>query len=245
MPANYCARELLRIQDRSLVLSTYFIWNLGTELAEATVHSTSSYLSSVAMDYYWSKNDTKRLNLNNTLTPTVKIASSWLVHDDVVKFNGTVQNPIHLNPIILVWNFVACFAGIPLNLMIVVFILSLRRLRRKSRNVFSLGLILSNLSTFVPVITEFTYFHFPEDEICLAYVAVVGLPCVLFMANALMSLCDRYAAICRPLWHRRRVTVPFAVCAQLFGSLLIAILYKGLYVFQAIPLRCEIKISQV
>jgi len=87
----------------------------------------------------------------------VTTISSWHVagdDEDVVKFNGTTQNPIHLNPFVLVWNFAACFVGIPLNLMIVVFMVSLRRLRRKSRNVFSLGLILSNLSAFVPVITE-------------------------------------------------------------------------------------------
>lgn len=179
---------------------------------------------------YWQVNDTN---------------SSSLTVDDVVKFNGTKQNPIHLNPVVLFFNLLACFVGIPLNAAIIVLMLSLRRLRRKTRNIFSLGLIWSNLSAFVPVNTEFVYFVLRADEICLVYVSIVGLPCVLFMINALMSLADRYAAIVHPLWHKQWITVPFAICAQLFGSLFIAILYKILYVFHVIPLNCEIQMMQV
>ena len=246
-PANYCAFKadwrpdavdgLFSMENRNTICRSGCAFNKFVPRISSTV----------AMDHYYvSINDTEVV-FNLTTSPVTTI-SSWHVagdDEDVVKFNGTAQNPIHLNPFVMVWNFAACFVGIPLNLMIVVFMVSLRRLRRKSRNVFSLGLILSNLSAFVPVIIEFAYFHFPEENICLAYVAVVGLPCVLFMANALMSLCDRYAAMCRPLWHKRWVTVPFAVCTQVLGSFLVAVLYKSLYVFQAIPLRCEIKISQV
>lgn len=152
---------------------------------------------------------------------------SWPL-DDVVKFNGTVQHPIHSNGVCLVLHIFTFIVGVPLNLFVAFFLVRLRRLRRKPRNIFSLGLILSNFSAFVPVVVEFTYLHFPEEDICRVYVTFVGLPYVLFMANALMSLVDRYAAIAHPLWHKRWVTVPFAIWSLLIGSLLVAILYKYL-----------------
>ena len=75
------------------------------------------------------------------------------------------KSPIHLNPILMVTHLICCIIGIPVNSLIAFIIVYLRRLRKKPRNVFLFGLVLSNLSSFVPVLSEFAYFHFPSEDL--------------------------------------------------------------------------------
>lgn len=164
---------------------------------------------------------------------------------DVVTSSGAPQNPIHLNPIILVSHLICCFIGIPLNAFIAITIVYQRRLRRKPRNVFLLGLILSNLYAFVPAFIELTYFHFPSVTLCRVYVAVVGLPYVTFLINVFLALVDRYTALTHPLWHRRRITVRRVVIWQFLCTLLVSVTYKFPYVAMIIPLECEVQFIQV
>lgn len=164
---------------------------------------------------------------------------------DVIAVGGRKQNPIHLNAFVMVTHLICCIIGIPVNGLIACAILYLKRLRSKPRNVFMLGLILSNFSSFVPVLSEFAYYHFPSDELCKFYVAVVGLPYVLFLTNMFLALIDRYVAVVYPMWHLKKITVTLAVVVQLIASLSISLLYKFVYVIGRSPLACEVPLRQV
>ena len=77
---------------------------------------------------------------------------------------------------------------------------------------------------------ELSYLISPNQELCQVYVAVAGLPHVLFLTNLLLALVDRYAAIVHPLWHQEKVTIRLAVFFQLGASLSISVIYKFAYI---------------
>ena len=165
--------------------------------------------------------------------------------ENVVASNGKIVKPIHLNGFVMAINLICCVFGLPLNGFIAFLIIYMRRLRSKTRNIFLLGLVLSNLSAFIPVLFEFAYFHFPSESLCEYYVAIVGLPFVLFLTNMLLSLADRYTALVYPIWHIKKVSVKFVVRCQISASLLVCVIYKFGYVAQFFPLKCEVHILQV
>jgi dopamine receptor D1 len=157
--------------------------------------------------------------------------------------SGSVKT-IQINVFIMIAHFICCVIGIPLNVFIASVIVSMRRLRSKPRNILLLGLILSDLSAFVPVLMEFAYLHFPSLELCRTYVAISGLPYILFLINTLLALVDRYTAIAHPLWHFNQVTPVLIVRCQLVASLTASFVYKFPYVVQFLPLSCELQLLQ-
>lgn len=166
--------------------------------------------------------------------------------ENVVLLDGQKKNPIYLNPFILLVHLICCIFGIPLNSFIAGLILHKQRLRTKPRNIFLLGLVLSNLSAFIPILIEFAYFHFPTNaELCHIYVAVVGLPFVLFLSNLLLALADRHTAIAHPFWHRKKVTVRRAAFWQIIVSICISVIYKFVYITRLVTLDCEVHLVQV
>ena len=169
--------------------------------------------------------------------------TSQLEH--VVVQNGTILNPIHLNVVVMTINLICSIIGIPINFFIACVIISMKRLRSKPRNISLLGLVLSNLSAFVPGLLEFSYLLSPSDELCQLYVAIVGLPYVLFLTNMLLALGCRYSAIAHPLWHMKKVSVRLVVGCQLVASISISVIYKFAYVAQFVPLSCAVPLLQV
>ncbi|XP_046447438.1 uncharacterized protein LOC124196407 [Daphnia pulex] len=157
--------------------------------------------------------------------------------------SGSVK-AIQINVFIMFAHFICCVIGIPLNVFIASVIVSMRRLRSKPRNILLLGLILSDLSAFVPVLMEFAYLHFPSLELCRTYVAISGLPYILFLIHTLLALVDRYTAIAHPLWHFNQVTPVLIVRCQLVASLTASFVYKFPYVVQFLPLSCELQLLQ-
>ena len=158
--------------------------------------------------------------------------------------DGSVKNPIERNAIFIIVELILSIVGILMNIFIACIIIFSKPLRTKPRNIFLLGLILSNLSAFVPVFMEFSYFISPNHKLCQVYVAIVGLPYVLFLTNLLLALIDRYVAIVHPLWHMDKVTVRFAFFSQLGASIFISVIYKFAYIAQFIPLNCEMQLIQ-
>ena len=165
--------------------------------------------------------------------------------ENAVQLDGQ-KNPIHLNSFILVVHYICCLLGIPPNAFIACFILSKRYLRRKARNIFLLGLVLCNLSAFVPFFIELAYIRFPSNaklgQIC---VVVVGLPFTLYLSNLLLALADRYIALAHPLWHRNKVTVRWAALWQIFVSLSMTLVYSFVYITGLVELECEGNLVQV
>jgi hypothetical protein len=57
----------------------------------------------------------------------------------VLNENGDIFDPVQIDSILMMGNFVCCLVGIPLNLSVAV--IRLRRLHRKPRNIFLLGIM--------------------------------------------------------------------------------------------------------
>ncbi len=141
---------------------------------------------------------------------------------------------------------VCCSIGIPLNISIAVAITRLRRLHRKPRNFFLLGIVLSYLSFFIVPIIELIYWRiYPDESLCRAYVAVILVPQGLLLINMLLALVDRYLAINHPLLHREKMTNRLACCLIVTCSILTVFLLKFMYIVGLGILRCEILLLHV
>ena len=171
--------------------------------------------------------------------------NEWAQLEHVVAENGTVKNPIDRNAIFMTVELIISIVGILMNSAITCIIIFIKKLRTKPRNIFLLGIVLSNLTTSVRVLMEFSYFISPNQELCQMYVAIAGLPHVLFLTNLLLALVDRYAAIVHPSWHKEKVTVRLAFFSQLGASISISVIYKFAYIAQFIYLNCELKLIQL
>jgi hypothetical protein len=164
----------------------------------------------------------------------------------VLNENGDIFDPVQIDSILMMGNFVCCLVGIPLNLSVAVTIIRLRRLHRKPRNIFLLGIIFSNLSFFVPAVVKLIYWGFYSSEsLCQSYVALVGVPQGLLSLNMLLALIDKYVAINHPLFHRKKMTVRLASAIVLLSSTFIVFLLKFIYIFDLVPLRCEVWLIHV
>jgi dopamine receptor D1 len=164
----------------------------------------------------------------------------------VLNENGDIFNPVQIDSILMMGNFLCCLVGIPLNVSVALTIIHHRRLHRKPRNIFLLGIIFSNLSFFVPAVIKLIYWAFYSSEfLCQSYVAIVGVPQVLLSLNMLLALIDRYVAINHPLLHRKKMTVRLASAIVLLSSTLIVFLLKFIYIFDLVPLRCEVWLVHV
>jgi hypothetical protein len=175
--------------------------------------------------------------------------SSHHHQDDVVlTHNGEVYNPIDLDDnFLIITKFVCCSIGIPLNLSIAFTIVHRRRLHRKPRNIFLLGIIFSYLAFFVPSVIKLIYWAvYPIESVCRGYVAVVGVPQGLLLLNMLLALIDRYMAINHPLLHREKMNVRSAAFLVVIGSVVVVFLLKFIFIVHIIaPLRCEVCLVHV
>lgn len=162
--------------------------------------------------------------------------------EDVLFINdGEKQKPINLDVFLILTKVACSFLGIPLNVLIAIFIIRFRRFHSKPRHIFLLGIILSNLFAFASVVIELTYWMAPNDLVCQSFVAVVGLPYALLLFNMLLALADRYVAIKNPMWHRKKVTARRVAWALLLGWVSISLVLKFIYIFGLAPLQCEIR----
>jgi hypothetical protein len=162
--------------------------------------------------------------------------------ETVLTQTGDVFNPVNLDDTkYAIAQFACCLIGIPLNISIAITLIRHRRLRKKPRNIFLLGIILSNLSFFIPTIIKLIYWGFyPIESLCRVYVALVGVPHGLLSLNMLLALADRYLAINHPLLHREKMTVRFASVAIILSSISTVFCLNFVYIVGLAPLRCEV-----
>ena len=122
--------------------------------------------------------------------------------------------------------------GIPLNFVIVILIISLRRLHSKSRNIFILAVIFSNLLAYLPSVTQLVYWCYPVESLRQIYIETVGLPPVVLLFSALLGLIDRYVAMQYPLWRRKKITIRRVRigCFLLFTSVIAPLFLRVLYI---------------
>ena len=153
--------------------------------------------------------------------------------------NGHVMSPLNTSLHLIVFEIVCCVLGIPLNVMVPFSILRSRRMYRKPRNIFLLGVIASNFCSFSRSIINICYFFWPSDVTCKVFVALSVLPDAFLLLNSFFSLMDRYVAIRCPLWHRAKVTVPLSISVITFGFILEMGTLKFMYVARIVPLRAK------
>ena len=159
----------------------------------------------------------------------------------VLTQNGEILNPVEIDSILTAAHFLCCLVGIPLNVSIVVTIVRFRRLHRKRRNIFLLGIIFSNLSFLFPAIIKLIYWSlYPIEFVSQSYMALVGVPQCLLSLNMLLALMDRYMAIHDPLFHREKMTVRLACGIVLLSSTFVVFLLKFAYILGVGALRCEV-----
>nr|CAH0103954.1 unnamed protein product [Daphnia galeata] len=164
----------------------------------------------------------------------------------VLTENGEIYNPMNIGVASVIEKIGCCSIGIPLNISVAVAITRLRRMHRKPRNFFLLGIILSYLSFFIVPIIELIYWGiYPDESLCRAYVAVIGLPQGLLLINMLSALIDRYLALNYPLLHRGKMTVRFASIVMILSSIFTVFFLKFVYIVSLDILRCEILILHV
>ena len=173
--------------------------------------------------------------------------SSSSIDEVVLTDNGQVYNPItNIGMASVIIKIGCCSIGIPLNVSIAVTIIRLRRMHRKPRNFFLLGIMLSYLSFFIVPIIEVIYWGLdPDESLCHAYVAVIFVPQGLLLINMLLALIDRYLAINQPLLHREKMTNRLACCLIVTCSILTVFLFKFIYIVGLDILRCEILLLHV
>jgi dopamine receptor D1 len=173
-------------------------------------------------------------------------SSIIIEENDVLTENGEVYNPIEIGMASVIIKIVSCSIGIPLNISVAVTITRFRRLNRKPRTFFLLGIVLSYLSFFIVPMIELIYWGIYSDEsLCHTYVAVTVVPQGLLLMNMLLALIDRYFAINYPLLHREIMTVRFASIVMILSSILIIFFLKFNYIVGLDILRCEILLVHV
>jgi dopamine receptor D1 len=180
--------------------------------------------------------------MNNSSSSSIIIEEE----NDVLTENGKIYNPIKIGIASFIIKIVSCSIGIPLNVSVAVTITRFRRLHRKPRNFFLLGIVLSYLSFFIVPTIELIYWGIYSDEsLCHAYVAVTVVPQGLLLMNMLLALIDRYFAVNYPLLHREIMTVRFASIVMILSSILIVFFLKFNYIVGLDILRCEISLLHV
>lgn len=88
-------------------------------------------------------------------------------------------------------------------------------------------------------------FYTVAEILCRFYVAFLSLPYILFFLNLFLSLLDCYTAVTYPFWHRRRVTVKFAIGILVSLNLSVALAVNWVYVGQVAPITCSYHVGHV
>lgn len=159
----------------------------------------------------------------------------------------TGQDRVLTNDFSIISNIICSLAGIPLNTFVAYLILRYKRLHRRPRNIFLLGIIFANLLAFLPAVLETISYYGPAEEeassagpICKLLVATFGLPYVFLLLNLFLSLIDRYIAVTHPLWHREKVTVFRASLSLILGGFIVTFVTKFVYLSGMFPLTCKL-----
>lgn len=172
--------------------------------------------------------------------------SSGNYDDDVVRTSsGEIFNPMVLSCTAIITKLVVVSLGIPFNLFVICPLANVRRLRKKIRNVFQLGISLSHLSSFVPPTIELVYYLHPNEYVCQSFMAIVLVPQACLLINCILALIDRSLSMAYPLRYREKMTGRLVRYVMIACSTLIVFLVKFDYIADPADLRCEIRTSLI
>ncbi len=135
-------------------------------------------------------------------------------------------------------HFLLAAIGIPLNLLIVMVILTNRRLKKKPRNILLLGVTLASVFTLFTILAEVLAHRYQNVVLCKIFGLSTGVAYTCLLYNLLLALLDRYLAVVYPLLHRKIISVRNVRIVQVIGAVVIFFLIKWPYIFGVIPLQC-------
>ncbi len=136
-------------------------------------------------------------------------------------------------------NNLACgLIGLPLNAVIVAFIIFRRRLHQP-RNVLWAGIALSNLFIlFVHLVDLVAVYTLSSTALCHYRSSIAGLPYTSLLMNQFFSLVDRYLCINNSVWYRKSVTIRWVIGTQFFAFAILCFTMKVPYIFGLVDLNC-------
>jgi len=149
--------------------------------------------------------------------------------------------PVFMDTFLACGNLVCALLGVPMNLVIIIFIIFCRRLRRQPRNIIWIGIGFSNIFILLMNMIELSLFYSPEaTELCHVKFFLNGLPGATLLMNNFFSLVERYLAIFHLLWYRRCVTVRLVSGIQLSSFILLLFLMKSHFIFGLAEVKCTV-----
>ena len=180
--------------------------------------------------YFSSMSDEELLSVDNgngTNNNCSLLEQNWLM--DPALYLDEYLSGVHL---------ICGGVGIPFNLLVGSFIISLQRLHT-SRNLLWIGVGLSNLFILM--------FHFLEvlaaqwsssivRDICAWF---NGLPYLTLLLTSFLSLLERYFCVKHSAWYKNHVTNGRIVASQLGSFIFLFLAFKGRHLFGAVPIRWQ------
>jgi len=149
--------------------------------------------------------------------------------------------PVFMDTFLAYGHLVCALLGTPINLMIILFIINCRHLRRQPRNIIWIGIGFSNIFVLTINILELAVFLSPETaELCRVRFFLNGFPATSLLMNYFFSLVERYLSTFHLLWYRRCVTVRLVGATQLAAFILLLFLMKSHYIFGLIEVKCTV-----
>jgi hypothetical protein len=158
---------------------------------------------------------------------------------------GTVYNPFgQRNGYIFLFNCICCVVGIYASCRVIKrLVTTCRKDAWRPRHVIIFGTIVSCIMTllvqcFIPSI----YYVWPDDDdyLCRIFVVFFRLPYVLFLFNVLLSFVDRYVAVTRSIWHRKKLTIKHCIIWLSSLNGLLAIGVKWSFITNVLSVECAI-----
>ena len=152
------------------------------------------------------------------------------------------KDPVFMDTFIASGHLLCALFGIPLNMTIILFIVTLRRLRRQPRNIVWIGIGVSTIFVlFTNLLEPIVFYSNTEStELCHIHFFLVGFPGASILMNNCLSLADRYFSIFHSVWYRRCVTVRLVLGIQLAAFITLFFLMKSHYIFGLIQVKCNV-----
>ena len=126
--------------------------------------------------------------------------------------------------------------GIPLNLLLVGFIIFLERLQ-SPRNLIWIGIGFSNIFILVGFVLEAIFSKMEPSQSWLCYNMIGGLPFGSLVINLHLSLFNRHVNLHYSSWHKRHVTNRLIVTTKIVCFILFFLIFKGHYFASNFSLR--------
>ena len=159
----------------------------------------------------------------------------------------SVKEPMFMDTFIVCGHLsCALFGIIMLNLTIILFIISCRRLHRQPRNAIWIAIWfrkhfrpVHQYSIRADLVVYSTEAYIKAEMLCRIHFFLVGFPGAVFQMNTSISLADGYLSIFHSVWYRRCVTViRLVLFIQLIAaSILLFFLMKSHYIFGHIQVK--------